>query len=82
MTLGSAGSERCDVTRIGRLENRCCGTPMMAATMADEMGVRRWYGMIPGSLLLSTSTAKSQEVLGVFGSCRSVAIALEMEEGT
>jgi hypothetical protein len=55
---------------------------MAARTMADEMGVRRWYGMIPGSVLLSTSTAKSQEVLGVFGSCRSVAIALEMEEGT
>jgi hypothetical protein len=55
---------------------------MMAATMADEMGLRRWYGMIPAGLLLSTSTNKSQEVIGVLGGCRSVAIALEMEEGT
>jgi hypothetical protein len=37
--------------------------------------------MIPGSLLLSTSTTESQEMLGVFGGY-SVAIALEMEEGT
>jgi hypothetical protein len=56
---------------------------MMAATMvADERGLVRWYGMISGSLLLSTTITKSQELLGVFGSCRSVAIALEMEEGT
>jgi hypothetical protein len=54
---------------------------MMAATMGDKMGVRRWYGMIPGSLLLSPSTTESQEVLGVFGGCCSIAIALEMEEG-
>jgi hypothetical protein len=56
---------------------------MMAVMMADEIGVlSQWYGMIPGSHLLSTSTTKSQEVLGVFGDCRSVTIALEMEEGT
>jgi hypothetical protein len=58
------------------------GTPMMAVTMADEWGVRRWYGTIPGSLLLSMSTTELQGVLGVFGGCRSVAISLEMEEGT
>jgi hypothetical protein len=60
------------VTSISRLENHCYGSPMMAETMVDGMGVRRWYGMIPGSLMLSTSTAESQEVLGVFG----VAVAL------
>jgi hypothetical protein len=38
--------------------------------------------MIHGSFLLSTSTTESQEVLGVFGGRRSVAIAIEIEEGT
>jgi hypothetical protein len=48
------------------------------ATMADKMGGETvlWDDSWKPGLLLSPSTTKSQQVLGVFGGCRSIANAL------